>query len=225
MKKVLILSATALILALVAWRFLGAPASDGDSPADGPPASASGPGLRQPTPLPAGSAVPVVREAPQTTGLGLNAEIAEKWFVEEGYTDEDIAEAQQLLRQQGFPEDRLTDAGLIRRHLLPRVVTSVQIAAIEVPARVPAHAPIPFVMRGAVPTPEFNFVRFDSVRQDDIIRLRALGHSPAYDEASGTPARMLPVELEGELDPLPPGSYRLLIPELGVEGVVPLLVE
>jgi len=153
----------------------------------------------------------------------MNPVIAEKWFREEGYTKQDIEDAMALLREQGYPEQSLQDPGLIRRHLLPRVVTSVQVAAIDIAPEVPANTPIPFRLRGAVPAHEFNFTKFDIIRQADIIRIRALGHSRAFD-GENAPAGMHPVELEGQLDPLPPGTYRIIIPDLGMSGTITFTV-
>jgi hypothetical protein len=152
--------------------------------------------------------------------------IAQKWLTEEGYTAQDIAEAQALMRREGIPEDRINDPDLVRRNLLPRVVTSVQISQLVVPEKAAAGAPIRFLLKGAVPAPEFNFVRFDIIRQGEVIRIRALGHSPAFaDDPDGSSPAMLPVSLEGEIDPLPPGNYRIIIPELGLGGTLPFTVE
>jgi len=148
------------------------------------------------------------------------------WFTDEGYSRRDIEDAQHLMRKEGLSGSQLTDPGTIRRYLLPRVTTMVQITNLMVTSPAKSNTPIPFAIEGEVPTPEFNFVRFEFSRQEDLIIIRALGHSAAFtDENLGRPARMLPVKAAGTLDPLPAGTYRISIPELGISGVRTLMVE
>lgn len=144
----------------------------------------------------------------------LRSEIADKWISELGYFQAEIVEAQKEIRAKGYPEESVNDPGIVMRHLPPRHLGSVSIEDISVPADAKAGRPIPFTIRGTAPSPSFNFTHFDVLIQGDVIRIRARGNSDSDTEAGTGSA----VTLQGRIDPLPPGTYRVEIPELGPNG-------
>ena len=75
--------------------------------------------------------------------------------------------------------------------------------------------------RGRVPREGFEFLRFRSSVQGPIVRLDAVGFTRMMSEGE-LDGR---TELQGQLDPLPPGHYRVLVAELGPRGSFPFTVE
>lgn len=154
----------------------------------------------------------VIKEKNMTSFM--KSEIADKWMKELGYTLADIAEAQQKIRELGMSEDIVNDPGVIQRHIKPRHIGNVSTEEIMVPSEAKAGQPIPFTLKGTAPSPTFQFTRFDILVQGDVIRIRAIGNSDADNDAGLGETVML----NGEIDPLPPGHYRIEVPELGPMG-------
>lgn len=147
--------------------------------------------------------------------------VAQTWMREEGYTVEELLQAQQRARESGVSEEVVNDPGVVRRFLPPRYMTTVQIQELVVPETVRAGEPIPFTIRGRIPQEGFEFLRFRSSMQGPIVRLDALGFTRVMTEGALTGT----TELQGQLDPLPPGLYRVVIAELGPRGSFPFTVE
>ena len=147
--------------------------------------------------------------------------VAKKWLEEEGITAEDIEVAQDRLRAQGFPAHRLDDPGLVRPFLPRRNVVSVHVKSFEIAERAPAGETVPFRLGGVYPDASFQFVRFEVDVQGEVIRIRPIGHS----SGEVAPGVEIPVNLEGALNPLPPGTYRIEFPELGPHGSHTLVIE
>jgi len=157
-----------------------------------------------------------ITEADRTTFL--QSPIADKWMTDFGYTRSDIVRAQRKLREQKAPN--INDPGAIMRALPPRHIDTLSITGLDVPTEAKAGHPIPFTLHGRPPSPSFTFARFDTLVQDDIIRIRAFGNS------DGEPARE-PVDVitvKGQIDPLPAGDYRIEVLELGPNGSFKLAV-
>ena len=150
----------------------------------------------------------------------LRSEIAEKWQRELGYTLAEIAAAQRDIRAQRYPEETVNDPGVIMRHLPPRHMGQVAIERVAIAPTVAAGAPIPFSITGTSPSPSFQFTHFDILVQGEVIRVRARGNADGNThEGKGGP-----VTLDGTIDPLPPGTYRIEIAELGPTGSFPFTV-
>ena len=148
----------------------------------------------------------------------LESPLADKWMADFGYTRSDLVRAQRKLREQHAPD--INDPSAILRALPPRHIDSLSITALDVPSEAKAGLPIPFTLHGRPPSASFVFTRFDTLVQDDIIRIRAFGNS------DGEPARE-PVEVvtvKGQLDPLPAGEYHIEVAELGPNGSFKLVV-
>jgi len=144
----------------------------------------------------------------------LRSEVADKWIKEMGYSQAEILAAQKEIRAQGYPEKSVNDPGIVMRHLPSRHMGSVSIKEINVPTTAKAGEPIPFSVRGTAPSPSFNFTHFDVLVQGQVIRIRARGNSDSDTELGpgGSFAE------SGNIDPLPPGTYNVEIPELGPMG-------
>ena len=148
----------------------------------------------------------------------LASPVADKWMADFGYTRSDLVRAQRKLREQNAPD--INDPGAIMRVLPLRHIDTLSITGLDVPSEAKAGQSIPFTLHGRPPSPSFNFARFDTLVQDDIIRIRAFGNS------DGEPARA-PVDiitLKGQIDPLPAGEYRIEVAELGPAGSFRLTV-
>jgi hypothetical protein len=151
----------------------------------------------------------------------LRSEIATKWQQELGYTMAQMLEAQQKIRAQRYPEETVNDPGTIMRHLPPRHQGQLSIRSVQVDEVVRTGQPIRFSVEGTAPSPSFTFTRFDINVQPPVVRIRARGHADGEtDSGAGGTMRM-----EGTIDPLPPGDYRIEIPELGPMGIFPFRVE
>jgi hypothetical protein len=148
----------------------------------------------------------------------LASPVAAKWKAEFGYTDEDLVLAQRKLRAARSTD--INEPGAIMRALPPRHIASISISSLRVPSEAEAGKPIPFTLSGTAPSPSFTFTRFDINAQGEIIRIRAVGH--AEGETESGPGKSL--ALEGEIDPLPAGNYRVEVPELGPNGTFPITV-
>lgn len=147
--------------------------------------------------------------------------VAQQWLKEEGVTPDDIVVAQERLRLQGYPPHRLDDPGLVRPFLPRRDIVSVNVTNFSVAERAASGTKVPFRLSGVMPDASFSFTRFDIEREGEIIRIRPIGN------ASGavTPGVEIPVDLEGALEPLPPGTYQIEFPELGPKGFFPLVID
>lgn len=171
----------------------------------------------------ADAAVPVatgsISEAEMTPFL--RSEIAAKWQQELGYTMAQMLEAQQKIRAQRYPEETVNDPGTIMRHLPPRHQGQVSIQSVRVDEVVRTGQPVRFSIEGTAPSPSFTFTRFDINVQPPVVRIRARGHAEGETDAGpgGT------VRLDGTIDPLPPGDYRIEIAELGPMGIFPFRVD
>jgi hypothetical protein len=150
----------------------------------------------------------------------LRSEIAEKWQRELGYTQAEIAAAQRDIRAQRYPEETVNDPGVIMRHLPPRHMGQVTIERVVIASTAAAGAPIPFSISGTAPSPSFQFTHFDILVQGEVIRVRARGNA----DGNTTEGKGGPVTLDGTMDPLPPGDYRIEIAELGPMGSFPFTV-
>jgi len=147
--------------------------------------------------------------------------VAKKWRDEEGITAEDIELAQQRVRTQGYPARFLDDPELVRSFLPRRDVVAVNVTAYSIPDRAPANLSVPFRVSGVYPDASYTFTRFEIERQQDTIRIRPIGDS----SGEVMPGVEVPVDLDGSLDPLPPGTYRIEFPELGPEGQHTLVID
>jgi hypothetical protein len=125
------------------------------------------------------------------------------------------------LRLQGYPPHRLDDPGLVRPLLPRRDIVSVNVTNFTVAESASAGTPVPFRLSGVMPDASFSFTRFDIEREGGIIRIRPIGTS----SGAVTPGVEIPVDLEGALEPLPPGFYRIEFPELGPKGFFPLVID
>ncbi|HMP72500.1 MAG TPA: hypothetical protein PKE55_04480 [Kiritimatiellia bacterium] len=164
------------------------------------------------------------RSAPLPLGAPLLAsEVAARWMELEGYTREDIEEAQDHLRAQGMSDGEVEDPGNVRRLLPPRHVSSLVPTGLVISDRAAAGEPIPFVLEGRMPDPSFTFTRFVIQQQGPVILVRANGHSDGHMVAAFE-GEGDPLLLEGELPPLEPGAYRVELLELGPHGIFPLTV-
>lgn len=170
------------------------------------------------TAQPARDAADVV--APSDMTPLLRSPTVENWMKEFGYTRGDIVSVQRALRSEGYDETVLNDPGVVLRRLPVRFVASVATSKIVLPAEAAAGAPIAFTLHGTAPSPSFVFTRFDVLVQGNIIRIRAIGHTDGNNEAGSGDE----VTLEGKIDPLPPGDYRVEVPELGPAGSGRLVV-
>jgi len=166
----------------------------------------------------AGSRYEAVSEADMTPFL--RSEIAEKWQRELGYTKAEIAAAQRDIRAQRYPEETVNDPGVIMRHLPPRHTGQVAIEHVTITPQVKTGEPIPFSVTGTAPSPSFQFTHFDVLVQGEVIRVRARGNADGNTENG----KGGPVTLDGTIDPLPPGAYRIEIAELGPMGSFPFTV-
>jgi hypothetical protein len=150
----------------------------------------------------------------------LETPMAKNWMEEEGYTEEEILQAQATIRANGYSESMTNESSLVRRHLPPRYNNAIQVDDIQVPARVKAGEPIPYTVIGRSPGEGFEFLRFRALVQGSVIRLRGLGFT--REPTSGPMTD--PIEQAGTLDPLPPGEYQLYVEELGPNGMFPFTV-
>lgn len=219
-----------VVIALVAARWRSGEAG----PVAVTPEAASAPAAMNPPDAPAGSAeaspaldadaaAPVVADEISAADMTpfLRSEIATKWQQELGYTMAQMLEAQQKIRAQRYPEETVNDPGTIMRHLPPRHQGQLSIQSVQVDEVVRTGQPIRFSVEGTAPSPSFTFTRFDINVQPPVVRIRARGHAEGETETGpgGT------VRLEGSIDPLPPGDYRIEIAELGPMGIVPFRVD
>lgn len=171
---------------------------------------------------------PITTAQPPMTDISgpvplVDSPIVQQWMELEGYTRQDILDAQEFLRNDGYSPEEVEDPGNVRRHLPPRHVSSVIPTSLVVPDRAVEGEPISFVLEGRVPDPSFTFTRFIIQQQGPVLLIRANGHSDGHMVAAyegETEAILLP----GELPPLPPGDYRVEILELGPHGSFPLTV-
>jgi hypothetical protein len=163
-------------------------------------------------------AIAPIREEDMTPFM--KSEIAGKWIREMGYSLEDIAAAQQKIRDEGYGPEVVNDPGIIQRKLPPRHILNVSTEEILVPPEIKAGQPIPFTLKGTAPSPTFSFTHFDVLVQGEIIRIRAIGNSDADNEAGPGDG----VLLDGQIDPLPPGNYEIVVPELGPMGSFKFIV-
>lgn len=150
----------------------------------------------------------------------LRSEIAKKWQRELGYTEAEIAAAQRDIRAQRYPEETVNDPGVIMRHLPPRHIGQVAIERVTIEPQVKTGEPIPFSVSGTAPSPSFQFTHFDILVQGEVIRVRARGNADGNTEDG----KGGPVAMNGTIDPLPPGEYRIEIAELGPMGSFPFTV-
>jgi hypothetical protein len=134
--------------------------------------------------------------------------VAAYWLEQYGITAEDIRQTLERLRAEGVPEHILRDAGAVFVRLPRRNVHAVTIGTLELPAAVVAGEPVPYRLTGRLPDASHTFTHLAATRIDDRILLQPLG------TRSGDPAPGIevPVELDGELEPLPPGRYRIEYP-------------
>ncbi len=216
-----------LVLVMMRWRGndaapgLTRPEAGASPAATTPPEAADGLAGEPPR---IEAAIPAVLEADGISEADLTpflrSEIATKWQEELGYTMAQLLEAQQKIRAQRYPEETVNDPGTIMRHLPPRHQGQVSIQSVRVDEVVRAGQPIRFSLEGTAPSPSFRFTRFDISVQPPVVRIRARGHADGETEsgAGGT------LRLEGSIDPLPPGDYRIEIPELGPLGIFPFRV-
>jgi hypothetical protein len=153
----------------------------------------------------------------------IDSPIVEQWMELEGYTRQEILDAQDWLRRDGYSPKEVEDPGNVRRHLPPRHVSSLVPTGLVVPDRAVEGEPITFVLEGRKPDPSFTFTRFIIQQQGPVILIRANGHSDGHMVAAfeGEAESVL---LPGEIPPLPPGDYRVEILELGPHGSFPLTV-
>jgi len=205
------------------------------------PASEMSPSITKPEPANESIPTPETEKAPTGEGLVdpvvvreelfeiseadmtpfLHTEIAAKWKKELGYTDSEFIQAQRDLRARGFSEDKVNDPGVIMRHLPPRHTGRIRVSEIIVPEFVAAGETIPFTLKGIKPSPSYSFTHFDILVQGKTIRINAIGNSDGDNEAGlGGP-----VSLNGTLDPLMPGVYRVVVPELGPKGYFRIVVK
>jgi len=147
--------------------------------------------------------------------------VARKWLEEEGITSDDIEVAQERLRLQGYPPNRLDDPGLVRPLLPRRDIVAVNVTNFTMAERASAGSPVPFRLSGVMPDASFSFTRFDIDREGEMIRIRPIGNS----SGAIMPGVEIPVDLEGTLEPLPPGTYRIEFPELGPKGLFTLVID
>ena len=150
----------------------------------------------------------------------MKTEIANQWMNEMGYTLNDIADAQQKIRDLGMSEESANDPGIIQRHIVPRHIGNVSIEKIIAPSFAKAGQPIPFTLKGTAPSPTFQFTRFDVLVQGTVIRIRAIGNSDANNESGLGDS----VSLDGSIDPLAAGTYTIEVPELGPNGIYTVVV-
>jgi len=164
------------------------------------------------------TAISSIREEDMTPFM--KSEIADKWIREMGYSLEDIAAAQKKIMDEGYGPEVVNDPGTIQRKLQPRHILNVSTEEILVPPEAKAGQPIPFTLKGTAPSPTFSFTHFDVLVQGEIIRIRAIGNSDADNEAGPGDG----VLLDGQIDPLPPGNYEIVVPELGPMGSFKFIV-
>ncbi|HMO03566.1 MAG TPA: hypothetical protein PKC67_04060 [Kiritimatiellia bacterium] len=219
-----------VVVAMVVARWRGGEAAPG---AGVPDASSTAVATTQPaTPAGNGGASPAIDAVTAAPVLAdeiseaemtpfLRSEIAAKWQEELGYTMAQMLEAQQKIRAQRYPEETVNDPGTIMRHLPPRHQGQVSIRSVRVDEVVQAGQPVRFSIEGTAPSPSFTFTRFDINVQPPVVRIRARGHAEGETDAGpgGT------VRLDGTIDPLPPGDYRIEIAELGPMGIFPFRVD
>lgn len=151
----------------------------------------------------------------------IDSPVAERWQREEGITREDIEMAQHRLRKGGFPENMVNDPSMVRQFLPRRNINAVNVNGLTIAAKARAGEPIPFTLDGAYPDPSFEFTRFVITRENNLIRIRPIGNS----SGDAVPGLEVPVTLQGEIDPLPPGTYHIEFPERGPVGSYELIVE
>lgn len=180
----------------------GAP--QGPSPALVPIAQpAVAPATIAPVGSPAASSTPPV--APITLDV---SPIADYWREQYGITAEDIRQTLERLRAEGVPEHILRDAGAVFVRLPRRNVHAVTIGTLDLPVTATAGEPVPYRLTGRLPDASHAFTHILVTQFDDRLVLQPLG------TRSGEPAPGIevPVELDGALDPLPAGRYRIEYP-------------
>jgi hypothetical protein len=158
---------------------------------------------------------------PDRSEIFMDSPIARKWMTEEGVTAVDIQNALNRVRAQGYPERMMADPGIVRQFLPRRNIVSVNVDSFDIADHAPAGQPVPFQLNGALPDPSFQFTRFEITRKEDVIRIRPLGNT----SGAVVPGVEVPVKLEGALDPLPPGTYRIDFSGSGPEGYHHLVIE
>ncbi|HMP90090.1 MAG TPA: hypothetical protein PJ991_07805 [Kiritimatiellia bacterium] len=147
--------------------------------------------------------------------------VAAHWAQTMGTTIADIEIAQVRMKEGGFSGSLLDDPTLVRQFLPRRNVSAVNIHAIKIAERASHGQPVPFTLAGALPDASFQFTRFEITRKDDVIRIVAIGDSTG----EVVPGVEIPIELEGEIDPLPPGTYLIEFPGLDPENFYQLIID
>ncbi len=182
-----------------------------------PRQAAADPALAVPGTQPAASstAIPASAPAPATPGAAIDqpvsleaSPVAAYWREQYGITAEDIRQTLDRLRAEGVPEHILRDAGAVFVRLPRRDVHAVTIGTLELPATAISGEPVPYRLTGRLPDASHAFTHMKVTRTEDRIVLQPLG------TRSGEPAPGIevPVELDGELEPLPAGRYRIEYP-------------
>lgn len=174
------------------------------------PASVQAPSALTPTPAVVPSPVlPAGANTPSAPPVPLDASpVAAYWQEQYGITAEDIRQTLDRLRAEGVPDHILRDAGAVFVHLPRRNIHAVTIGTLDLPATATAGEPVPYRLTGRLPDASHAFTHLQVTRIDDRLVLQPLG------TRSGEPAPGIevPVELDGALDPLPAGRYRIEYP-------------
>jgi hypothetical protein len=160
--------------------------------------------------------------APDVISVPLHeSPIAAMWLREDGVTADDIRQTVERLRRQGVPERVLNDPGMVRQYLPRRNVHAVHVGVLDIPERAPSGQAVPFSLSGALPDASYAFTHFDVVREDNRILIRPLGKT----SGEAAPGVEIPVNLRGEIEPLPPGVYQIVYPGMPPDNLHLLTID
>ena len=123
-----------------------------------------------------------------------------------GVTDEDVRNAVEMLRENGFSGASLSDTSLVSQFLPARDITPVYGNEILVPAVVPSGEVVSFSMMAEYPDASYMFERWDISQEGSRIEVRPVGNK----RLGPVPAVVVPVELSGELPGLDAGHYTVI---------------